>query len=125
VPTSLSDRLIRRNETAIREPEDEMLKQLKSEIILWEISVSYLEKGNDASEEYTYDIYSRHCLQEVLDEFIHHNLPVPDELNSRITVADKRFIDATIELVDGKNFWGDHECYDHKVFWYYYRSPIK
>ena len=105
--------------------EEVTLNHLESEIALWEKSVGYLEKGNDADDEYMHDIYSRHCLQEVLNGFIRQNLPVPDAMNFRIEAADKRFINATFELVEGINMWGNREHYDKTLFWYYYRWPIK
>ena len=106
------------------EPEEATLENLQKVLSRWEAVAGYIESGiDDDSDEYTFDLSFREELHGILNGLASRNTAVPDVLNARIGVADKRFIELTCEIES--NAWGSSAIYDRAVFWYYYRWPIK
>lgn len=108
----------------ICEPEEVTVENLEDAVSHWETAIGYIESGLDAdADEYTHDLFSRDILHGVLNGFVSQKLAVPEELEARIKVADKRFIELTFEI--DNHVWGSNAIYDKTTFWYYYRWPVK
>ncbi len=105
------------------EAEDVTEAALAEAVTDWERSVRDIEGDYDcgnAEEELQLDVINREWIHAILLGFSCLNLPVPEDLASRIASADQRFIESTEA---SHCLWSDQD-YDPTAFWYYFRWPI-
>jgi hypothetical protein len=109
--------------TMKREPPEEKLKQLESEIELWEKAIVWIAKGWDCSDEYAHDAFNSEELQYDLEEFEQNSWIIPQALQDRLSAADEKFIGCTED--SDLCIWGrDNKQYNKVRHWYYFRWPV-